>query len=367
MKKNKMMRIAAVLLIVTLLSTCVISGTFAKYVAKATMDDSARVAKWGIKIETSGSLFSEKYEADDADYIAAGGEYSVEAFNGEDKVVAPGTTSYTYDSNGEVTDMGFTARLSGKPEVATRFSLKLSGLKDVFLPFDNGYTDYSEAVVDGEEQTFDLLGPGTLGTHNEYVKGYSPVKWNVKVTRVKDDGTIDDSCTSISLADIASSVASDMGYDDLFEGLFTAEGVSITDAKTIVEQVERLGLEDTLLEQINDMFTGHGFRNLSIKFEDVLDEQTGEVVDKDIILSMDFDPNENCNYLFEGGWTWAYEQSAPSFIGSAQSANYVDMCNKADTYLGNAAADIVSKTSPSGKAVSTDLSFGFVASATQID
>ena len=351
MKKNKMMRIAAVLLIVTLLSTCAISGTFAKYVAKADMEDSARVAKWGIKIETSGDLFSDKYVAEDEDYIAAGGEYSVVAGNATatqegDKVVAPGTTSYKETADGE--DMGFTAVLSGKPEVATRFSLKLTGLQDIFMPFADGYTDYSEAVVDGQEKTFDLVGPGAVsGLNNSYVYGYSPVKWDVKVTRVKDDGT---DGRSISLSEMAASVAGQQ-FGELYEALFTAEGISISDAKTVVEQVKARGLESMIMDKVNEQFANHGFRNLNIEF-----------VDDDIILSMDFDPNENCNYRFEGGWAWAFEQSAPSFVDDAQTGAYTDMYNKADTYLGNVAAGIITDDT-----VSTDLSFGFVASATQID
>ena len=50
MKKNKMMRIASVLLVAVLLSTCAISGTFAKYTSVATGTDSARVAKWAFEI-----------------------------------------------------------------------------------------------------------------------------------------------------------------------------------------------------------------------------------------------------------------------------------------------------------------------------
>lgn len=352
MKKNKMMRIAAVLLIVTLLSTCVISGTFAKYVAKADMEDSARVAKWGIKIETSGSLFSDRYFADDEDYFAAGGVYSVKADNATDneegdQLVAPGTTSATDDG------MGFTARVYGKPEVATRFKLELGGLEDIFMPFADGYTDYSEAVVDGEEKTFDLKAPSAFaggnasGLNHEFVYGYSPVKWDVTVSRVKDDGSIG---RSISLSEVAREVAGDQ-FGELFQSLFTAEGISITDAKTIVKEVQERGLEGTIMNYINTAFANHGFRNLVVEIN----------ADGIVTLSMDFDPNENVNYLFEGGWTWAYEQSAPNFLG-AYSADYVEMCDKADTYLGNVAAGIIVD-----ETVSTDLSFSFIASATQID
>ena len=50
MRKNRMMRLASVLLILTLLTTSVISGTFAKYTSTASGSDTARVAKWSFKV-----------------------------------------------------------------------------------------------------------------------------------------------------------------------------------------------------------------------------------------------------------------------------------------------------------------------------
>ena len=47
MKKNVMMRVASALLVAVLMTTCAISGTFAKYTSSATGSDTARVAKWG--------------------------------------------------------------------------------------------------------------------------------------------------------------------------------------------------------------------------------------------------------------------------------------------------------------------------------
>lgn len=47
MKKNPMMRIASVLMIAVLMTTCIISGTFAKYTNDTSVSDGARVAKWG--------------------------------------------------------------------------------------------------------------------------------------------------------------------------------------------------------------------------------------------------------------------------------------------------------------------------------
>ena len=87
MKKNKMMRLASVLLVAVLISTCAISGTFAKYVTNGTAKSEARVAKFGVKVAAEGNLLS----------------------SNEDKVVAPGTS-------GSLTK----TMITGKPEVAVR-------------------------------------------------------------------------------------------------------------------------------------------------------------------------------------------------------------------------------------------------------
>ena len=87
MKKNKMMRTASGLLVATLLTTSVISGTFAKYVTSAEGTDTARVARWGFK-DTSvefDNLFETSYDKN---------------VTGEEDVIAPGTTkSATFKFN----------------------------------------------------------------------------------------------------------------------------------------------------------------------------------------------------------------------------------------------------------------------------
>ena len=60
MKKNKMMRIASVLLVAVLLSTCAISGTFAKYATEYTAEHTATVAKWKVSVEDVNSDATEK-------------------------------------------------------------------------------------------------------------------------------------------------------------------------------------------------------------------------------------------------------------------------------------------------------------------
>ena len=54
MKKNFAMRIAACLLVVTMLSLCMVSYTYAKYTTSDNATDSATVAKWGIVLTVLG-------------------------------------------------------------------------------------------------------------------------------------------------------------------------------------------------------------------------------------------------------------------------------------------------------------------------
>ena len=126
MKKNLMMRIAAVLMVCVLATTCGISGTFAKYVTSAETSDTARVAKWGVMLTVSGDgIFSEEYEAGNKTVISSN----------HDKLVAPGTKNET----------GITFTLKGQPEVAFQVKVGLGTTKDVFLEAGT-YTDYTQLV-----------------------------------------------------------------------------------------------------------------------------------------------------------------------------------------------------------------------------
>ncbi len=106
MKKNKFMRLASVMLMLCLITTCAISGTFAKYTTSASAQDSARVAKWGVKIAMNAddTFFSDSYGDDD---LASDSNVTVQGESSA-KVVAPGT-------KGNLA----TVTISGKPEVKT--------------------------------------------------------------------------------------------------------------------------------------------------------------------------------------------------------------------------------------------------------
>lgn len=83
MKKNKMMRLASVLLVAVILTTCAISGTYAKYVTSTTGTDSARVAYWGF--DQAASTTIDLFDASYTNVLSSG---EVDGFT---NVMAPGT------------------------------------------------------------------------------------------------------------------------------------------------------------------------------------------------------------------------------------------------------------------------------------
>lgn len=134
MKKNKMMRLASCLLVMVLLTTSMISGTFAKYVTAGSGTDSARVAKWGVDVNiVSGSGFSNEYATHDTEYSKA---LSVKSFD-DAKVVAPGTSSA--DVAGDVT-----FAITGTPEVAVKVDVAFDATSEIKLAAGE-YLDYTTA------------------------------------------------------------------------------------------------------------------------------------------------------------------------------------------------------------------------------
>ena len=122
MKKNIAMRVAAILFILTMISTCAFSTTFAKYVTSDTAVDSARVAKWGVTVAASTEtqnkgLFASEYGA------------TVKA---NENVVAPGT-------NGELACF----IISGTPEVAGTITFE-----SAFALYLDGQTTHNWVVED---------------------------------------------------------------------------------------------------------------------------------------------------------------------------------------------------------------------------
>lgn len=156
MMKNKMMRLASVLLVAVLLSTCAISGTFAKYVTTASGTDTARVAKWGIQMNSSGeSTFVDEYKMET--------DNSKITVDGAADVVAPGTSgSALYE-------------ITGTPETAYEITFDYLVSQEVFL----GAGEYTYT---GTGMTYDASMSQTVSNT------YYPIKYNYVITT--NNGTV---------------------------------------------------------------------------------------------------------------------------------------------------------------------------------
>ena len=113
MKKNRMMRIASVLLVAVLITACAISGTFAKYVTTDSGSDSAQVAKFGVVIQVDGKLYSDAYGTADVTPVVYADGMSIKAASAATKILAPGAKN----------EDGFGFSINGTPEVATNLSV----------------------------------------------------------------------------------------------------------------------------------------------------------------------------------------------------------------------------------------------------
>ncbi len=135
MKKNKFMRLASALLVLTILTTCVISGTFAKYTTSDSSSDTARVAKFGVVITAANSSnFKTEYTH------TTNGLTVQSSASPADNVVAPGTSGNA-----------ITFTISGTPEVATKIDINMTVNNDICVKAGD-HKDYT--TTDGT--TFNL-------------------------------------------------------------------------------------------------------------------------------------------------------------------------------------------------------------------
>lgn len=158
--RNKMMKVASCLMVAVLLTTNVISNTYAKYVTTNSGADSARVAKWGVGIKTTTKgLFSHSYANNDKiNGAAAGTSVSVTSLGNEtDYLLAPGTSGST------------TIQLTGTPEVAVDVKFVMDVESDVIIPSRTKLSEektlfesYTPVVFKLTDSGNNELGSGTL-------------------------------------------------------------------------------------------------------------------------------------------------------------------------------------------------------------
>ena len=170
MKKNRFIKLASGLLVLCLMTTCVIGATLAKYTTAEDKQDSARVAKWGVRITAAtNSAFATEYNKQDAGYTGTG-TLSVKSSSSE-KVVAPGTSGYAVQFS-----------ITGTPEVAVRLSFAMTDVKEVKLT-KGTYTNTDGATVTLEGDYMPVkftlnngstdLATGTLGQIADFLNSHT--------------------------------------------------------------------------------------------------------------------------------------------------------------------------------------------------
>lgn len=189
MKKNKSMRAAGGLMIATMLTTSIVSGTYAKYVTLGTAKDTARVAKFGVEVKAEGSLFGKNYlAATDNTPTDADAGITVKSEN-SDNLVAPGTKN----------DTGLSFSITGTPEVDVNVKIEVADTSaDIFLLKGT----YPDMTTSADDDDFELAAD------------YYPIKY----TLTKHDG----STVTGNLDEITDELNSDATYkvgDDLTDSL----------------------------------------------------------------------------------------------------------------------------------------------------
>ncbi len=135
MKKISAMRVAVILMALTLITSCFVGGTFAKYTSTATLKDDAVVAKWDITVgegvgETQIALASPATVAIDLfttinDTDTTDGN---ESMDGELDVaatkIAPGTTG------------SFDLKITNKSEVTAQYAIDFSVTNASNIPLE---------------------------------------------------------------------------------------------------------------------------------------------------------------------------------------------------------------------------------------
>ena len=115
-RSSMMVRLVAVLAVTMMFTMCFVGGTFAKYTSSGTGTDSAKVAKWDIRVNGANITVSDTFTFD--------------LFN---------TVNDTTDNNAE-TDMAPNGGTIIAPGTTGKFTIKLQNLSEVNAQYSTEYT-----------------------------------------------------------------------------------------------------------------------------------------------------------------------------------------------------------------------------------
>ena len=182
MKKNAMLKIAAILMVAVLLTTCAISSTFAKYITTGEGVASARVAKWGVEVTVDADeAFYTNYHTGTNDIVVAG-----------TKVVAPGTQSLN----------AIVITVKGTPEVDATIDFGDSNFLQLGNNWKSGGVDYCPLIF-------------KVGTENYYIGKTGIASVNELQEAVND--AIKDALDEEFVANVETNISIKVGWTWNFE------------------------------------------------------------------------------------------------------------------------------------------------------
>lgn len=160
--KNKLMRAATLLMVLTLMTSCFVGSTFAKYTSTVSASDTATVAKWSIKV--NGGEMTTNVPAFTFDLFntiqddALGG---ADDENVKDNLLAPGTGgsfALKVDNESEVTAK-YTITLE---EMSNLYSVPLQYSLDGTTWYDNFATIHNDASM--KDKVLTMVAPNNTYT-----------------------------------------------------------------------------------------------------------------------------------------------------------------------------------------------------------
>lgn len=172
MKKNVFMRAALLLLVLTLITSCFVGGTFAKYTSSKSTTSTATVARWSFNVNGKNIVAAEDFALNIFETILDSNGTDAE-LDVSIKKIAPGTSGV------------FTLSVENTSEVTATYTVSLTDYDGAGVPLEFS-TDGSSWTTDVASVTVsNTLAAGT----NENT---APIYWRWSfndVADLKDDDT----------------------------------------------------------------------------------------------------------------------------------------------------------------------------------
>ena len=331
MKKNVLMRAASGLLVATMLTTCAISGTFAKYVTQDNGGDVARVAKWGVIVQVEGDLYSQKYlNTDNVATDKIDTETTI-GVNGKQiantNVVAPGTKS----------DEFFSFNINGTPEVDSQLTVAIThqniylgdGSYGVMVPVQKGTLN---------TENFDEIIAGTPADDGLYVKDGANYK------KVETTAEYDENVDYFTLEDYVVNT-----YENYYPVVYSLENDTGELAYAYDEENDQsvdtlAAIADAIFKKVTTAQDG-----ILAVGTTTTDARTGKWVWSNTATSGVLENNNDLSKIYTLSnaklkWEWNFYDDTDADTAATDLSKNISLEDKLDTILGNLMAERVDDT-----------------------